>query len=153
METIWGFARPHGVWIVRNGVVEKAGIADPATWTTCSLMPSNRKHVLPSFGGSPKMRSTGHGPLGGSPPHTSATAACPEGCCAGSRSQDHEWLCPDFAPSAIARAGLHLPFTLLPLGCISARFGAVIPARCAVWGNGAGPGLCSSCNWEKLQNI
>lgn len=55
METIWGFGPPHGVWIVRNGVDGKAGIADPATRITCGLTPSNRKHVLPSVVGSPKI--------------------------------------------------------------------------------------------------
>lgn len=57
----------------------------------------------------------------------------------GGRSQDHEWLCTDFAPSAIAGAGLHLPSTLLPLGCISAHFGAVIPARCTEKGERSRP--------------
>lgn len=142
METIWGFARPHGVWIVRNGVIGKAGIAAPATWTTCSLMPSKRKHVLPSFGGSPKMRSTGHGPLGVTSPHV-GHRSLPRRMLGvgvgGGRSQDHEWLCTDFAPSAIAGAGLHLPSTLLPLGCISAHFGAVIPARCTEKGERSRP--------------
>lgn len=57
----------------------------------------------------------------------------------GSRSQNHQRLCPDFAPSAIAGAELPLPSTVLPLGRISAHPSAVIPAGCAEKGERSRP--------------
>lgn len=103
-----------------------------------SFTHSNRIRVLPRLGGSPRMRPTGHCPLGVTG-HRRLLGG-------GSRSQNHERLCPDFAPSAIAGAGLPLPSTLLPLGCISAHPSAVIPARCAENGERSRP-----CSLFELQ--
>lgn len=64
----------------------------------------------------------------------------------GSRGQNHEWLCPDFAPPAIAGAGLPLLSTPRPLGCISAHPSAVIPAGCAEKGERSRP-----CSLFELQ--
>lgn len=100
----------------------------------------------------PQECSTGPFPLGVTSPHA-VNPRLSLWMLGNGRSQGHKWFCPDFAPSAIVGAGLHLPSTLLPLGSISAHFSAVIPARCTERGSEAIPGLCSSCNWEKLQNI
>lgn len=148
METIWGFARPHGVWTVRNGADGKAGTADPATWTTCSLMPSNRENILPSLEGLPqdalyRARSLGgrhhtHWPLQLAPKDAGGGG---RGC---SRSQNQEWLCPDFAPSAIAGAGLHLPSALLPSAASQPISAPLSRLAAPQSGSAAGPSLCSS---------
>lgn len=92
------------------GVDWKARIADPATWKTCSSVPQQQEAPSPqALVATPRCASQDTVPWG-PPPHTLATAAWPGECW----SQDHECLCPDLAPSAIA--GLHLPSTLLPFG-------------------------------------
>lgn len=104
MGTIRGFARPRGVW--NNEGWSPWG---RKRWQARrlgqlgSLIHSNRNRVLPRLGSS---RSQGIVPLGVTAPRRMLG-----GC---SRSQNHEWLCPDFAPSAIAGAGLPLPSTPLP---------------------------------------
>lgn len=107
---------------------------------------SSRDRVLPRFGGSARMRPTGHCPFGVTAPRTGHRRRPRRMLGGGSRSHNHEQLCPDFAPSAIAEAGLPLPSTLLPLGCISAHPSAVIPPGCAEKGERSRP-----CSLFELQ--
>lgn len=63
-------------------------------------------------------------------------------------SKNHKRFCPDFTPSAITGAELHLshPPSSLPLGSISAHFSAVIPTRCSKRGERSHP-----CSLFELQ--
>lgn len=143
MGTIRGFARPQGVRTVRNGVGGEGG--DGRACDLGNLAVSHTAATGTAFSGSP----AGHCPLG-----VTAPLAGPEGCSEGAAGAR--------ITSGSALTLLHQP--LPGLSCLSpppsfpSAASQPIPAplsRLAApkRGSGAGPALCSSCDWEKLQDI
>lgn len=114
-------------WSRREG-----GDCRPCYLDNLQLNAQQQEEHSPQFGGAAPRRSL-HGTIPwGSPPHALATAACPEGCWGWGVQQKPESrvALPRLCSISHCRGWTPSPLRPPPLGCISAHFGAVIPACC-----------------------